>query len=280
MAKKRRASGRKGKGRRRRVVKLYSHPTKRGRKARKYTANPRRRRARRNARGWFKSPGKYKGYRVMKRRYSANPRRRRSGGRRRYSMNPAATLMGTVKEVFSTESVQTIIAGRAGFGGALALPQAALSGWSMYNGSEIQNKVVRVASSGVATALLATAAAYFTKDRQIVRNVITGGLIATGWRGVSEAVPADKKSSFPIPLLSGMGDAQSDAFRTAIEAEIVKQLQSEGVSGYLTLDQARRAGMAGMGAYVTPSELSAATMHPVGIGVADEFDPKQARERF
>ena len=280
---------RKGARGRRRVV-LHTRPkrstVRRRRRAsnrrRKYAMNPRprrshRRRTRRNARGWYKTKGGYKGgvSRVVRRRrrYAMNPRRRS----RRYSANPSATIMGQLKDIFSVKSVQTIFAGLIGFGGALALPQMAASAvkLDLYFKADAQGSVVRVLSSGVATGLLAFATGWLTKDRDMVKTVTIGGLIATGWKVLSEMVPADKKATFPIPLLAGMGDSQSEAFRRAIEAEIVKQI---GVEGYATQDQIARA--VGVSGYATPAQLErAANLTPVGVG-ADEFDTRAMSERF
>jgi len=191
--------------------------------------------------------------------------------------------MSQLKDVFSVKSVQTIIAGLVGFGGALALPQIAAQTLKveLYNKADATGSVVRVLSSGVATGLLAFAAGWLTKDSTVVKTVTIGGLIATGWKGLSEMVPADQKAKFPIPLLAGygMGDSQSDAFRRAIEAEIVKQIGNEGVSGYATPEEVQRA--VGFSGYATPEQVArAASMTPVGVGRSDEFDPRATVERF
>jgi hypothetical protein len=204
-------------------------------------------------------------------------------------MNPAGTLMSTMKDIFSVKSLQTVLYGFGGFAGALGIPQFFLSQTTWW-----AQPVVRTLAPVVTTGILATLAWYALGDRDAVRTVVTGGLVASGWRAVSEVVPASQKASFPIPLLAGLGDAQSDAFRRAIEGEIVRQLQSEGLSAYATVDEIRRLGMNGMGAYATVSDMTRAadgqsgfhglpqprTLMPSGVGFADEFDPKTMRERF
>lgn len=190
--------------------------------------------------------------------------------------------MSSIKDVVSVDAVKTAVAGLAGFGGALGIPQAVLSSTEAW-----KNPWIRVGASLLTTALLGVVVNYVTKDRELVKTAITGGLVATGWRGLSEAVPADKKASFPIPLLAGMGDAASDNFRRAIEQEIVQQLNQNGVSAYLTPGQADRAQVQmngyrrNMGAYLTPGQVDRAQGFALsGMGRADEFDTKSIAERF
>lgn len=239
---------------------LYSHPTK-------ATVRSRRRRRR-----TFANPPRSR----RRRHYRRNGPRRRSyrhGNRRRVMDNPAAGAMNIFKDMFSVDTVKSMVLGLLGFGTALALPQMVLSQVELYR----TQPIVRVLAPLVVTGLAAALVGFVTKDKNMIKTTLTGGLVATGWRALSEVVPAEKKPTFPIPLLAGMGDAQSEAFRKAIEGEILKQLNAEGVSGYLTPGQVENAvRQGGMSAYLTPGQVERAT----GMGARDEFSPRAMAERF
>lgn len=195
---------------------------------------------------------------------------------RRYSSNPATALVGTFKDLISLDSLKTVITGLLGWGASLAGPQALLSTTTVWT-----YPAVRVLASLVATGVSAVAAGYLTKDREVVRNIVVGGLIGTGWRALSEVVPAASKATFPLPLLAGMGDPQTEAFKRAIEGEIQAQLKRNGMSAYLTPRQAIAAQPQGMGmhGYLTPGQVADAQGIPLS-GLNDEFDTRLVAEKF
>lgn len=85
-------------------------------------------------------------------------------------------------------------------------------------------------------------------------RALTGGLLATGWQGLTELVSGTPAADY-IPTL-GEG-AETEEFRKAIEQEVLKEIRGGGVSGY---SQDRD----GMSIYLQPAGVSETYLSPAG----------------
>ena len=234
---------------------------------------------------WFGQPRRHrfaalKGWRG-RRRYRNNPRRHRRSIRLRD--NPVASIASRIEEAFSQEGIGDFLQGLVGFGGSLAGSQL-ITTQMIKDANTPLGRIISTLGTGL---ILSALSGYVSPKAP--KRVFFGALLATGYRALSEVVPAEKKATFPLPLLAGMGEDTD--FRKVVEAEILKNLRARGVSGYLPpaglANYRRPAGMdaylteseaAGMGAYLTESE--AAGLVPSGVGYADEFSGGDAPERF
>lgn len=191
-------------------------------------SNPRRRRARRN-------PSR-RSYRRVRRNPSASFR---------LSSDPIAALKNALMSAFSMDSIETVMQMGVGFGGSLTLSKMALSQW-WPAGTPIPD-YARVGATFATSALL-TAASSLLKNSKLTARILTGGLFATLWQGLSAMVAGTTMQPY-IPTLSG--SPETDAFRKAIESEVLKELKGGGVHGYL-----RAAGSEGTSTYLQPAGVS------------------------
>jgi hypothetical protein len=201
--------------------------------------------------------------------------------------NPLAAITSRLEEVFSAEGIGDLLQGMAGFGGSLFLERLLTTKVI----TAIASPVGRIAATFVSGIALSTVSEYLIPHS--AKKVFAGSLLATGWRALSEIVPAADKATFPVPLLAGMG-AGEEAFKKAIEHEILKQMRGgvsdyiepagineyfppAGMDAYLTTAEAERAALPspGVGAYLTASEALKA-----GMGAYDEFAGAGSPEKF
>ena len=105
---------------------------------------------------------------------------------------------------------------------------------------------------------------------------ISGSSIST-WRAFTTSYQTRISESFPafspegvIPVSLTSGSPETDAFRKAIEAEVLKELKGGGVHGYL-----RSAGSEGMSTYLQPAGIS--YLRPAGSeAYLTQFNTQQA----
>jgi hypothetical protein len=199
--------------------------------------------------------------------------------------------MSLVKEAFSKETLFAAAQTAVGFGvtaGGSRLVYRQLF-------EALNTPVGRVGTSFVVS-LLQTLLLGMVGGPRIATRALMGGLIATGWQGLTEAV-RDTKAAEWIPTLGE--DADTASFRRALQREVLREvsggrragaegvsvylnpagvsdtyLQPAGAHAYLTQGEAERANM---GAYLTQKEISKIT----GMGDAEsEFSSGSAPERF
>lgn len=228
---------RRRRGSRRGQIRGFSFP-KRYRRSRRrrvhsnpvVVSNPRRRRrARRNP------------YRRHSRRAYRNP-----GASIRLSSDPIQAIKNALMSAFSMDTVETLVHMGVGFGGALTVGKwlyqqpwmPATAGTAPF---------VQVGSTFISAAVL-TGLSALLKNPRLTARMLTGGLFATLWQGLSVAVQGTPVQSY-IPTLSG--SPETDAFRRAIEGEVLKELRGGGVHGYL-----RAAGSEGVSTYLQPAGIS------------------------
>jgi len=294
----------------------YIKTGRRWRKITKFATRRKRGKRRGQIRG-FKFP---KRYRRSRRRVHRNPvvvsnprrsRRRRSSGRRsrRVYRNPAASYrlasdpIGAIKNAimsaFSVDTLETLAHMGVGFGGSLWLGKLLYT--QPWMPITLGAAVTKVGSTFLSTLAL-TGLSSVLKNSKLTARVLTGGLFATLWQGVSEAISGTQFAQF-VPTLSG---AETDEFRRAIESEVLKELRgghsgyvaaagSEGYSTYLKpagIEYLRAAGSeayltqvnteranAGMSAYLTERNTEMANAG-VGHDSDDEFSRRGMPERF
>ena len=208
-----------------------------------------------------------KRYRRSRRRVRRNPvvvsnpgrsrRRRRTSSRRTYRhvrRNPAASYrlssdpIGAIKNAlmsaFSVDTVETLLQMGVGFGGSITA--------SKFISAELASRFSFVVPSAakplvtLAASALLTGASSLLKKPQLSARVLTGGLFAALWQGLSLLVEGTQVQQF-VPTLSG---AETDEFRRAIEREVLKELKGGGVHGYL-----RAAGSEGISTYMQPAGI-------------------------
>ncbi len=226
-----------------------------------------------------------------------NPAKAKKRTKRAVARGPVAALQSAFSEVFSPSTMKELLHTGAGFVGASAGTDFITKETGMLN--EGWGKVGATALVTV----LETAAVRMLKigDAYTAKRVMVGGLVATALRALGEV--KKQATTFPgwIPTLSGMGD---DSFRNEIQAQVLRELRSgneayylpaagseayympaAGSSAYLTANELRnteqRAGLAGMGAYLTAREGEALDVFGVASGAVDEIGSGGfARERF
>lgn len=296
-----------------------------GRRWRKITKYARRRRrgSRKGQIRGFKFPKRYR--RSRRRRHVrsnpvvvANPARRRRrvrrnpSSRRRYRRvyrNPIARLasdpIGAIKNAimsaFSVDTLESLAHMGVGFGGSLFFGKW-LTNQSWVPTTPESMPYWKIASTFGATLGL-TGLSSLLKKPQLTARILTGGLFATLWQTLSQAVSGTQFQQY-VPTLSGAAD---DDFRRAIENEVLRELRGGGVNGYLPaagaegyetylrpagIEYLRAAGSeayltnvnltkaeGGMGAYLT--ELGAEKAQAgLGDDFADEFSRRSLPERF
>ena len=257
-----------------------------GRRWRKITkyAKRRRRGSRRGQIRAFSFPKRYR--RSRRRRVHANPvvvsnprrhrrsrKSRRSYGRvrrnpavsYRLSSDPVAAIKNALMSAFSMDTLETLFQMGIGFGGSMGLSKwLYVQPWMPATAGTAP--FVQVGSTLLSTALL-TGASVLLKNPKLTARVLTGGLFATLWQGLSLAVAGTPAQQF-IPTLSG--SPETEAFRKAIEAEVLKELKGGGVHGYL-----RSAGSEGMSTYLQPAGIS--YLRPAGSeAYLTQFNTQQA----
>ena len=139
------------------------------------------------------------------------------------------------------DTVQTLAEMGVGFGGSMFLgkfgrtflPDGPVQPW------------MKVGSTFLG-ALVLTGASALLKNSRLTARILTGGLFATLWQGLSEAVSGTQFQQY-VPTLSG---TETDEFRKAIEAEVLKELRGGGVHGYLPA-----AGAEGFETYLRPAGI-------------------------
>lgn len=229
---------RRRRGSRRGQIRAFHFPKRyrRSRRRRVHTnpvvvSNPRRRsrRARRNP------------YRSHRRRYA----RRNPAASFRLSSDPIAAIKNALMSAFSMDTMETLVQMGVGFGGALTLGKFLyLQPWMPVT---LGASITKVGSTFLSAALL-TGASALMKNSRMTARILTGGLFATLWQGLSEAVSGTSVQQY-MPTLSG--SPETDAFRRAIESEVLKELKGGGVHGYL-----RAAGSEGISTYLQPAGIN------------------------
>lgn len=303
---------RRSRGTRRRRWRNPSGYIKVGRRWRKITKYARRR-ARAPGRGQIMGYRFPRSYRRVRRNPSLheNPRhlRRRVYSWRnparsiRLSADPISAIKEALESAFSMDTLETMFHTAIGFGG--------VASWGRLLYKQVipalgRNAIGRVGTMLGTTVLSTSLIGMVTRNRNLTTRFLAGGLLATLWQGLSEALPEGAKEFIPT-----LGEAlESEEFRKAIEQEVLKELRrGSGVQEYLpaagaegVTEYIRPAGVeetyltpagaeayltaaegdrATMGAYLTESQLERVEMHPSGIGEAfDEFARSSMPERF
>lgn len=205
--------------------------------------------------------------------------------------DPIGSVMGVLKEAFSKETLTAAVQSGLGFGGTLGGSKLLFNSFAMLN-----TPVGRVGTNLVVT-ILETLLFGAVGGAKLGARILTGGLLATIWQGVSEAVRGTPAAQWVPTLGEGPEDAE---FRRAIEGEVLRELrgggrytdegmsiylpaagvnyvQPAGASAYMTGREADKLAYNGVGAYMTERELDRAS----GMGDAEEeFSAATAPERF
>ncbi len=293
-----------------------------GRRWKKITkfAKRRRRGSRRGQIRAFKFPRRYRRSRRVRsnpvvvsnpKRRSRRVRRNPSRRSRRVYRNPAASFrlasdpIGAIKNAimsaFSFDTLETLAHMGVGFGGSLFTGKIMATQIAKMTGALESAPYVKIGSTFLSTLAL-TGASSLLKNSRLTARVLTGGLFATLWQGLTAIVSGTEFQQF-VPTLSG---AENDEFRRAIESEVLKELRGGGVHGYLPaagaegyetylrpagIEYLRPAGseayltevnseraQAGMGAYLTEKGIDRAE---AGMGQGDdEFSRRGMPEKF
>jgi len=233
-----------------------------GRRWRKITkyAKRRRRGSRKGQIRGYKFPRRYRSRRRVRRNPVAvtNPRvgrRRRHSSRRRYarrnpagarsfrlSADPIRAIKEAVMSAFSGETMETLLHLGLGFGSVIPLSRLVIKNLVPTLGDTAYGRV----GGTLGVSLLGTAImGLVSKDSKMTSRYLAGGLLATLWQGLTEFLPVEAKAYIPT-----LGAPGSDAFRQAIEKEVLKELRGGGVNGYL-----RAAGTEGVTTYMTPAGI-------------------------
>lgn len=178
--------------------------------------------------------------------------------------NPLDAVTKIFKDAFSMDTLEAVFQSGIGFG------VAAGGARFVYRGliTDLNTPVGRVASH-LGVTIAETLLLGYIGGPKMGTRALTGGLLATAWQGLTEAV-ADTPAAEYIPTL-GEGPS-SEEFRQAIESEVLKEIHGarrggEGMSIYL-----QPAGVsdtylspAGASAYLTEREVQRAENRPVGM---------------
>ncbi len=291
-----------------------------GRRWKKITKYARRRRrgSKRGQISGFKFPRRYRRSRRRvhsnpvvvsnprrRRRVHHNPRRSRRVYRNpvmRLASDPIGAIKNAIMSAFSVDTLETLAHMGVGFGGSLWLGKLIYT-QPWVPASPSTAPYMQIGSTFVSTLLL-TGASSLLKNSRLTARVLTGGLFATLWQAISQAVSGTQFQQF-VPTLSG---AENDEFRKAIEAEVLKELKGGGVHGYLPaagaegyetylrpagIEYLRPAGSeayltqvnteranAGMGAYLTQVGAERANAGMGHDGIEDEFSRRGLPEKF
>ena len=143
------------------------------------------------------------------------------------------------------DTVETVVQMGVGFGGSLAMTKLAIQ--QFWPAGTPVVPAVKPLITILSTALL-TGASSLLRNPKLSARILTGGLFAALWQGFSVAVIGTPIEQY-VPTLQG--SPETDAFRKAIEAEVLKELKGGGVHGYL-----RAAGSEGISTYLQPAGIS------------------------
>lgn len=208
--------------------------------------------------------------------------------RRRVSLSdPIGSVMSVFKDAFSKETLLAAAQSAIGFGGVLGGSKL------VYNSFPVVNTPIGRVGTHVVMTVLETLLFGAVGGAKLGARVLTGGLLATIWQGVSEAVRGTPAAQWVPTLGEGPEDAE---FRRAIESEVLRELrggeegmsvylqpagvsyvQPAGMKAYMTGGEADKLAYRGMDAYMTERELDGAS----GMGDAEgEFSAATAPERF
>lgn len=211
--------------------------------------------------------------------------------RTRLLSDPVGAVMSLVKDAFSMDTLTA--AAQTGLGFGVTAGGSRLVYRQLIEG--LNTPVGRVGTN-LAVALVQTLLLGMVGGPRLATRSLMGGLLATGWQGLTEAV-RDTKAAEWIPTLGE--DADTASFRKALQREVLREisggrragsdgvsvylqpagvsetyLQPAGAHAYLTQGEAERANM---GAYLTQKEIDKVT----GMGDAEsEFSAASSPERF
>lgn len=210
--------------------------------------------------------------------------------RTRLLSDPIGAITSLVKQAFSMETVKSVIQMGVGFGvtagGSRLIYRQLIEG--------LNTPVGRVGTS-LGVSLIQTLLLGMVGGPTLATRALTGGVLATVWQGLTEAV-RDTKAAEWIPTLGE--DADSSSFRRALQREVLREISggrrsAEGVSVYLSPAGVSETYLqpAGAHAYLTEGEASRAQMSAyltqrevdkvTGMGDAEgEFSAGSAPERF
>jgi hypothetical protein len=221
----------------------------------------------------------------------------------RLSSDPIGAIKNAIMSAFSMDTFETLFHMGLGFGGSIAISKTLIAKFSPdVLGASAMGRV----GGTFATTIALTVLSSFFKNPAMTARMLTGGLFATAWQGLSEAIADKPDIKAYIPTLSG--PPETDEFRKAIEREVLKELKggvhgylpaagAEGYSTYLRpagIEYLRPAGAEayltrvnseraqdGMGAFLTERETSRVDSHPAGVGGDEgEFSRESMPERF
>jgi len=114
---------------------------------------------------------------------------------------------------------------------------------------QLDTPIGRVGTN-LAGALIQTLVLGMIGGTKLATRALTGGLLAAGWQGLTEAV-RDTQAAQWIPTLGE--DADTASFRKALQREVLRE-----ISG------GRRAGAEGMSVYLQPAGVSETYLQPAG----------------
>jgi len=264
--------------------------------------NPRVYRRRRRARQRDSNPWvggfsyRRRGRRVRVPRHWRRGRARNNPGRRRMIPlldNPIEAVTRAFQEAFSGDTIETVFHTALGFGGTAIGSRLIMKKVIPALGASPIGRIATTAGVGI---LGSAVLGMLTKSPKLGARALAGGLLATFWQILSEALPAEAKEFIPT-----LGEApESEDFRRAIESEVLKELRGgggggateEGVSMYLQPAGVQETYLtpAGTEAYLTQQEAEGAAMgayltrhEAVTAGVGDtdtEFGGSTLPERF
>jgi hypothetical protein len=283
--------GRRGVARKIRGRRRFTRPTKATYRRRRFAANPPARRHRRKSRRSHRNP-----------QYSYR-RRSHRGGRRSFRLldNPLKAVTDVFKQAFTGETLETVFHTALGFGGTAIGSRLIIKKVIPSLG---ESGVGRVGAT-LGVGLLGGALLGAVGGAKLGARAVVGGLLATAWQVLTEVLPASAKEF--IPTLGQ--DAETESFRKAIEAEVVRELrgggagddqwavggdsmsvyipaagvnevylQPAGQSTYLTSQEAIRTDRAGMTSYLTQGDVERSE---AGMGTYEgEFSAESMPERF
>lgn len=143
---------------------------------------------------------------------------------------------------FSGDTMETLFHLGLGFGSVIPLSRLVIKNLIPTLGDTAYGRV----GGTLGVTLLGTAlAGLVSKDSKLTSRYLAGGLLATLWQGLTEFLPVEAKAYIPT-----LGAPESDAFRRAIEKEVLKELRGGGVHGYM-----QAAGTEGVTTYMTPAGI-------------------------
>lgn len=197
--------------------------------------------------------------------------------------------MGTIKEAFSMDTLTRVFHGAIGFGGTVAGTKLITD---VLGVDFLKTGTGKIVATGGVAILGGAVAGMVTKDKELAKRVMAGGLLATALRVLGVILPDTAKQYIPT-----LGEDDSAQFRAAIEQEVLKELRAAGTEGMIYLPPAGSEyylPSAGSAAYMTELEASRAAAlgaymtrkdaQGAGVGFypheTDEMGSKGLVERF